>query len=111
VAMAHEDHGGGGERAELRRQSRRISGTLNAVHDDRIEVKTKDGHVVGISLDEQTLYRRGKSRASSLALEVGAQVKVEAWSYGEAGVPVAKKITIDKAPEPAATPTEAPQEP
>jgi hypothetical protein len=101
-ATAHDNHGGRSGNAAPRRQTRRITGTLTAVDDSRIELRKKNGPVVDILLDDHTQYRRGKSRASSLALDVGAEVSVEAWSYGDSGELTAKTITVDKPPKPPA---------
>ena len=67
-------------------KSNKVMGTVSAVHTEmnHIEVKTSDGHTVGIKVDGDTKYMRG-SRAVSLAdLKEGARVVVTTKGEGDA---------------------------
>jgi hypothetical protein len=66
VAHAHAGH------------AHKVMGTVSAVADNQIEVKTTDGKTVVIALDAKTVYRRGKTKVDAKVLKVGERVVVEA---------------------------------
>lgn len=55
----------------------KVMGTISAVHDKHLEVTTTDGKVVGVTLDDKTVFRRGKAKADVKILQVGERVVVE----------------------------------
>lgn len=56
----------------------KVMGTVSAVHDKHLEVKTTDGKTVAIALDAKTVYQHGKAKADTKMLKVGERVVVEA---------------------------------
>src|SRR2546427_11441099 len=68
-------------------KSNKVMGTVTAVHADmnHIEVKTSDGHTVGIKVDGDTKYTKAGQAAASLAdLKEGARVVVTTKGEGDA---------------------------
>jgi translation initiation factor IF-1 len=55
----------------------RVMGTVTMRHDNHVEVKTKDGKIVTITLTEKTTFARGKEKVDNMALHVGDRVVVE----------------------------------
>jgi hypothetical protein len=74
-------------------------GTISAVHDKHLEVTTTDGKVVGVTLDDKTVFRQGKAKADSKILKVGERVVVEGLQPDGAKTVTAK--TVQMAPAPA----------
>ena len=70
---AHEGHDHGAEG-----QTSKIMGTVSAVHADKnhIEVKATDGKTVGVPLDANTKFHRGKAAAKLADIQVGDRVVV-----------------------------------
>jgi preprotein translocase subunit YajC len=63
-----------------------LMGTVTAVHEQHLEVKTKAGKTVGVQLSAETKYRRSGNKggaAASADLKVGDRVVIEAAMEGE----------------------------
>lgn len=56
----------------------KIMGTVAALHDTHLEVKTQDGKTVTVVLDDKTVFRQGKTKVDAAALVVGRRVVVDA---------------------------------
>jgi hypothetical protein len=67
-------------------KSNKVMGTVTAVHTDmnHIEVKTSDGHTVGIKVDGDTKYTNAGRTASLADLKEGARVVVTTKGEGDA---------------------------
>ena len=67
-------------------KSNKVMGTVTAVHADmnHIEVKTSDGHTVGIKVDGGTKYTKAGRKASLADLKEGARVVVTTKGEGDA---------------------------
>lgn len=61
-----------------------VMGTVAAMAADHIEVKTKDGKVVSVPLNEKTQYSLGKKKATAADVQVGKRVVVHLGAAGEA---------------------------
>jgi hypothetical protein len=55
----------------------KVMGTITARHENHLEVKTKDGRIVTITLTDKTTYARGKQKVNDSALGVGDRVVIE----------------------------------
>jgi hypothetical protein len=55
-----------------------VAGTITAVDDQHIEVKTKDGRTKSIRLNEKTMFHRNKEEVGRGDLKVGRRVVVHA---------------------------------
>jgi hypothetical protein len=64
-ARAHEGH------------AHKVMGTITMRHDNHLEVRTKDGKTVTITLNEKTSIVRGKQKADLEALKPGERVVVD----------------------------------
>jgi hypothetical protein len=64
-ARAHEGH------------AHKVMGTITMLHDNHLEVKTKDGKTVTITLNEKTAIVRGKQKLDLNALKEGERVVVD----------------------------------
>jgi hypothetical protein len=64
-ARAHEGH------------AHKVMGTITMRHDNHLEVKTKDGKTVTITLNEKTSILRGKEKSDLDALKPGERVVVD----------------------------------
>jgi hypothetical protein len=77
-AFAHEghDHAAAGDK---------VMGTVSAVHKDmnHIEVKDKAGKIVGISVNDKTMYMKGKAMVKLDDVKVGARVVVTVTGEGD----------------------------
>ena len=82
AARAHEGH------------AHKVMGTISAVTDKQIEVKTTDGKAVTIALDAKTVYKHGKAKADVTMLKVGERVVVEAEQPKGATVMTAKTVQM-----------------
>lgn len=65
VARAHAGH------------AHKVMGTVTMRHENHVEVKTKDGKTVMITLTEKTTFARGKQKVDEKALGVGDRVVIE----------------------------------
>jgi Cu/Ag efflux protein CusF len=64
-ARAHEGH------------AHKVMGTITVRDDNHLEVRTKDGKTVTITLNEKTTVLRGKEKADLEALKPGERVVVD----------------------------------
>ena len=64
-ARAHEGH------------AHKVMGTITMRHDNHLEVRTKDGKTVTITLNEKTSIVRGKQKLDLTALKEGERVVVD----------------------------------
>ena len=64
-ARAHEGH------------AHKVMGTITMRHENHLEVRTKDGKTVTITLNEKTSIVRGKEKANVDALQPGERVVVD----------------------------------
>jgi hypothetical protein len=69
-----------------------IMGTITAVHDNQLELQTKDGKKVSVTLNDKTTILRGKVKADTTDLKEGVRVVVEPVS--EKQPMVAKTVTL-----------------
>ena len=68
AAWAHEGH------------AHKVLGTISAVQDNRVELKTPDGKVVTVTVNAKTTYARGRQKVDATALKVGDRVVAEVAS-------------------------------
>jgi len=63
----------------------KVMGTITAVHADmnHIEVKTKDGHTVGITVNDGTKYTRAGKAAAFADIKEGMRVVVTTTGAGD----------------------------
>ena len=66
VMLAHEGH------------PHRFLGTVSAVHDGQLEVKTTDGKTVVFALDAKTVVQQGRAKAGANEIKAGERVVVSA---------------------------------
>lgn len=62
---AHEGH------------THKAMGTIEAVKDNRVDVKTTDGKLVTVVLNAKTAITRGKAKLDATALNVGERVSID----------------------------------
>ena len=67
-SRAHEGH------------AHKVMGTITARHENHLEVRTKDGKTVTITLNEKTSIVRGKQKTELDALKAGERVVVDVGS-------------------------------
>jgi IS5 family transposase len=82
LTWAHEGH------------AHQVLGTIAAVTDAQLDVKTTDGKVVAVTLDAKTVYRLGKVKADAAMLKTGERVVVEAEQPAGAKLMTAKTVTM-----------------
>lgn len=90
VARSHTGH------------AHKVMGTLAAVHENHLEVKTTDDKIVAITLDANTVYQRGKAKADVKMLKVGERVVVEGLQADGAKTITAKSVQMAAVPATAA---------
>jgi len=90
LASAHEGH------------DHKIMGTIAAVHDNTVDVKSTDGKTTTISLNDKTKILHGTTAAKSADLKAGDRVVVTATGGGKDPF-VAKEVRIGSAPTAAKT--------
>lgn len=64
VARAHEGH------------AHKVLGTVSAVTANTVEMKTPEGKVVTVTLNQKTTFARGKQKVDATAVKVGERVVV-----------------------------------
>jgi hypothetical protein len=79
-----------------------ILGTITAFHDNQLELQTKDGKTVTVTLNEKTTILRGKAKVDTADLKEGTRVVVEPVS--EKAPIVAKTVTVGSATKKPASP-------
>lgn len=62
-----------------------VMGTVSAVDATHIEVKTKDGKTVSVTLTDKTKYKRGETAAANGDVKPGMRVSVHLAEDGSAG--------------------------
>jgi hypothetical protein len=72
----------------------KVLGTIAAVSDAQLDVKTTDGKSVVVLLDAKTIYRQGKVRADAKMLKLGERVVVDAEQAEGAKLMTAKIVTM-----------------
>jgi hypothetical protein len=90
AAFAHEGH------------THKVMGTVAAVRDTQLDVKTTDGKTVTVALNAKTTYRQGKVKADSTVLKVGERVVVDAVQAKGAALMSATVVQVAAAPAAAA---------
>lgn len=84
AARAHEGH------------THKAMGTIEAVQDNRVDVKTTDGKMVTIVLDAKTTITRGEAKLDPTALKIGERVSID---YTQAkNVNTAKAVKLGTTP-------------
>jgi hypothetical protein len=68
VARAHEGH------------AHKVMGTVSALQNNRVELKTPDGKTVTVVLNEKTKFARGKQTVDAAAVKVGERIVAEVAS-------------------------------
>ena len=76
LTAAHEGH------------AHKFMGTVSAVQQAQLEVKTTEGKMVVFLLDAKTTYQRGKTKVDGKELKIGERVVVSALQ-----VPAGKTMT------------------
>jgi hypothetical protein len=64
AALAHEGH------------AHKVLGTVAAVAPAKIELKTPEGKVVTVTLNQKTTFARGKQKVDATAIKVGERIVV-----------------------------------
>lgn len=77
----------------------KVMGTVTVRQENHVEVKTPEGKIVTVVLDDKTKFARGKQKVDATAVKVGDRVVVEV--AGEKDM-TAKTVTL-----PAAAPASA----
>ena len=72
----------------------KVLGTIAAVTDAQLDVKTADGKTVAVTLDAKTVYRQGKVRTDVTMLKAGERVVIEAEQAEGAKLMTAKTVTM-----------------
>ena len=57
----------------------RVIGTITELERSALEVKTKDGQIVSIKLDNGTFISRDRKKAEFSELKAGSNVVIDAW--------------------------------
>jgi hypothetical protein len=68
AARAHEGH------------AHKVMGTVSAVTANSFEMKTPEGKVITVALNEKTKFARGKQKVDAATVKVGERVVVEVAS-------------------------------
>ncbi|HEV8232609.1 MAG TPA: hypothetical protein VGQ75_09700 [Thermoanaerobaculia bacterium] len=61
-----------------------VMGTIQMVHPDRLDVRTKEGKSVSIPFAKSTRFFRGNAKATAAALKAGSRVVVHLAADGSA---------------------------
>jgi len=88
VASAHEGH------------PHRFLGTVSAVHDGQLEVKTTDGKTVVFMLDAKSVLQQGRVKVDAKELKTGERVVVSALPVAAGKVMTAINVQL-RVPAPA----------
>jgi hypothetical protein len=65
AARAHEGH------------AHKVMGTVTSRQDNRVEVKTKEGKTVTVTLNDKTTFQRGTQKVDENAVQVGERVVID----------------------------------
>ena len=82
AAWAHEGH------------AHKILGTITAINENRVEMKTPEGKMVTVTVNAKTTYARGKQKVDVTALKVGGRIVAEVASEKDM---IATSITLPAA--------------
>jgi len=82
AAAAHEGH------------AHKVLGTIAAVSDTQLDIKTTDGKTVAVVLDAKTVFRQGRVRTDAKMLKLGERIVVEAEQAEGAKLMTAKTVTM-----------------
>jgi hypothetical protein len=82
AARAHEGH------------AHKILGTISAIHENRVELKTPEGKTVSVVVNAKTTYARGKQKVDVTALKVGGRIVAEVASEKDM---IATSVTLPAA--------------
>jgi hypothetical protein len=75
----------------------KVMGTVTAVTDKQVEVKTTDGKTVLVLLDAKTVYRRAKLKVDAAAIKVGGRIVIDAEGADAAKPMTAKTVSVPAA--------------
>ncbi len=92
-------------------EEHKIVGTVTIVHADKvghIEVKTKDGENVTLTVDDQTKYLKGKASASLKDVTVGSRLVAKVTKEGK--TTRASEILLGEGGAPPPPATQAPHQ-
>jgi len=78
----------------------RFMGTVSAVQDGQVEVKTTDGKTVVFTLDAKTVVQQGRVKVDAKELKAGERVVVSALPVAAGKVMTAQNIQL-RVPAPA----------
>ena len=76
----------------------KVMGNVSSIQGNHVEVKTTDGKVVMVMLDEKTAITRGKTKLDATALKVGVRVSIDATQEKEQAMMMAKAVKLAAAP-------------
>lgn len=82
AAWAHEGH------------AHKVLGTIAAMTEAQLDVKTPEGKTVAVVLDAKTIYRQGKAKGDATMLKLGERVVVEAEQAAGAKLMTARTVTM-----------------
>ena len=68
AVWAHEGH------------AHKVLGTISAVQDNRVELKTPEGKMVTVTVNAKTTFARGRQKVDASALKVGERIVAEVAS-------------------------------
>jgi hypothetical protein len=68
AVLAHEGH------------AHKVMGTVSAIQQNQVELKTPDGKTVTVVLNEKTTFARGKQKVDRTAVKVGERMVAEVAS-------------------------------
>ena len=74
-----------------------VMGTITAVNDNHLTVKTTDGKSVSVMLNSDTKYLRENGAASAADMKVGARVMADATMDKKMNMLVAKEVRLSPA--------------
>ena len=73
-----------------------VMGAITAIHDQHLEVKTKEGSVKSILLTDKTIFQRGQTRIKGSEIKIGERVVVHA-TPGKDGTLTADEVHLGAA--------------
>lgn len=76
----------------------KVMGTVAMVGPSQLEVKTTDGKLAVVLINEKTVYEKGTAKADLKALKIGDRVVVEGTQATGAKNVTAQKVRIGTAP-------------
>lgn len=70
----------------------KVMGTVSSVQGNHVEIKTTDGKVVMVMLDQKTAITRGKAKLDPTALKTGERVSVDYTQAKDMNMATAVKL-------------------